>query len=63
MAEDQPYTFLFVPLSMAALQNKFVLVEKDSKGKETFRPIKMEKSGLLYDLIKWVVPGAPTLEK
>ncbi len=63
MAEDQPYTFLFVPLSIAALQNKFVLVEKDSKGKETFRPIKMEKAGLTYDLIKWYVPGAPTLEK
>jgi len=63
MHEDQPYTFLFVPLGIAALQNKFVLAERDSKGKEIFRPIKMEKAGLTYDLIKWYVPGAPALEK
>lgn len=63
MAEDQPYTFLYVPLGIAALQKKFVLVEKDSNGKETFRPIKMEKAGLTYDLIKWYVPGTSILEK
>jgi hypothetical protein len=40
-----------------------VLVEKDSTGKEIFHPIKMEKAGLTYDLIKWYVPGAPVLEK
>jgi peptide/nickel transport system substrate-binding protein len=63
MAEDQPYTFLFVPLGIAALQKKFVLVEKESSGKEIVRPIKMEKAGLMYDLVKWHVPGAPALEK
>jgi peptide/nickel transport system substrate-binding protein len=63
MAEDQPYTFLFVPLGITALQKKFVLVEKDSRSKEIFRPIKMEKAGLTYDLIKWYVSGAPVLEK
>ena len=63
MHEDQPYTFLFVPLGIVALQDKFVLVEKGSNGKETFRPIKMEKAGLTYDLIKWYVPGKPVLEK
>ena len=63
MAEDQPYTFLYVPLGIAALQKKFVLVEKDANGKETPRPIKMEKAGLTYDLIKWYVPGASVLEK
>ena len=64
IAEDQPYTFLYVPLSIAALQKKFVLVEKDSSGKEVFRPIKMEKAGLTYDLIKWYVPGGlPVLEQ
>ncbi|OGP88885.1 MAG: hypothetical protein A2156_02490 [Deltaproteobacteria bacterium RBG_16_48_10] len=63
MAEDQPYTFLFVPLAIAALQKKFVLAEKDSTGKEILRPIRMEKAGLMYDLIKWYVPGAPALEK
>jgi hypothetical protein len=52
-----------VPLGISALQNKFVLAEKDSNAKEIFRPIKMEKAGLMYDLIKWYVPGAPVLEK
>jgi len=56
IAEDQPYTFLFVPLAISALQNKFVLREKDATGKETFHEIKMEKAGLLYDLVKWYVP-------
>jgi len=63
MAEDQPYTFLYVPLGIPALQKKFVLVEKDPHGKEIYRPIKMEKAGLTYDLIKWYVPGTPVLEK
>jgi len=56
IAEDQPYTFLFVPLAISALQNKFVLREKDAAGKKTFHEIKMEKAGLLYDLVKWYVP-------
>ena len=57
IAEDQPYTFLFVPLGISALQKKFELMEKDASGKETFHPVKMEKAGLLYDLTKWYVPG------
>jgi peptide/nickel transport system substrate-binding protein len=56
IAEDQPYTFLYVPLGISALQKKFVLLEKDATGKETYRPIQMEKAGLLYDLTKWYVP-------
>jgi peptide/nickel transport system substrate-binding protein len=56
IAEDQPYTFLFVPLGISALQKKFVLLEKDRTGRETFHEIKMEKAGLLYDLRKWYVP-------
>jgi len=63
MAGDQPYTFLFVPLGITALQKKFELVEKGPNDKETYRPIKMEKAGLMYDLIKWHVPGAINLEK
>ena len=63
MAEDQPYTFLFVPLGITALQKKFELVEKGPNDKEIYRPIKMEKAGLMYDLIKWHVPGAINLEK
>ena len=63
IAEDQPYTFLFVPLGISALQKKFFLMGKDATGKETLREIKMEKAGLMYDLIKWYVPRGIVLEK
>jgi hypothetical protein len=63
IAEDQPYTFLYVPLGISALQRKFVLLEKDPSGREASRPIKMEKAGLMYDLIKWYVPRETILEK
>jgi peptide/nickel transport system substrate-binding protein len=63
MAEDQPYTFLFVPTSLAALQKKFALAERDAAGKEVLRPVKMEKAGLLYDLARWTVPREPVLEQ
>jgi peptide/nickel transport system substrate-binding protein len=63
MAEDQPYTFLFVPLGISALQKKFVLIEEGSAGKKVVRPIRMEKAGLMYDLIQWGVRDAPVLEK
>jgi hypothetical protein len=56
IADDQPYTFLYVPLGISALQKKFVLLEKGATEKETHRPIQMEKAGLLYDLTKWYVP-------
>jgi hypothetical protein len=38
-------------------------MEKDATGKETLREIKMEKAGLMYDLIKWYVPRGIVLEK
>ena len=63
MAEDQPYTFLFSPIGMSALQNKFVLVENGPSGQKIYRPIKMEKAGLMYDLIDWYVPGETVMEK
>jgi len=63
IAEDQPYTFLYVPLGISALQKKFVLMDKDREGKEVFQEIKMEKAGLLYDLIKWYVPREIVLQK
>jgi peptide/nickel transport system substrate-binding protein len=63
MAEDQPYTFLFVPLGISILQNKFALLERDRMGKEALHPIQMEKAGLLYDLVKWHVPKGINLEK
>jgi peptide/nickel transport system substrate-binding protein len=63
IAEDQPYTFLFVPLGISALQKRFALLEKDAAGKEILHPIRMEKAGLMYDLIKWTVPKQIVLEK
>jgi peptide/nickel transport system substrate-binding protein len=63
MAEDQPYTFLYVPLGTSAVQRIFYLMEKDQTGRETLREIKMEKAGLEYDLIKWYVPKGILLEK
>lgn len=63
IAEDQPYTFLFSPLGIVALQNKFVLLDKSPSGQTAYRPIKMEKAGLTYDLVKWYVPRGPVLEK
>jgi peptide/nickel transport system substrate-binding protein len=52
LAQDQPYTFLYVPLSTPALSHRFV-IEKD----DTLHPIKMEKGGLFHDLILWKVKG------
>jgi hypothetical protein len=56
IAEDQPYTFLFVPLNLSILKKKFVLLEETKTGQEVFRPIRMEKAGLFYDITKWYVP-------
>lgn len=63
IAEDQPYTFLYVPLGISALQKKFALLEKDATEKEILREIRMEKAGLMYDLIKWTVPKEIVLER
>ena len=63
IAEDQPYTFLYTPLGISALQKKFSLLEEDETGKKALRDIKMEKAGLLYDLIKWTVPKEIALER
>jgi len=63
MAEDQPYTFLYVPLGISTLQRKFSLAERDGSGRETLQEIKMEKAGLMYDLIKWYVPREIVLQR
>lgn len=63
IADDQPYTFLYVPLGMAALQKKFQILERDAGGKEVLLPIQMEKAGLLYDLVKWQVPRGIVMEQ
>jgi peptide/nickel transport system substrate-binding protein len=63
IAEDQPYTFLYMPLGLSALQRKFFMIERDEKGKEVLQEIRMEKAGLMYDLIKWTVPKGMVMEK
>jgi peptide/nickel transport system substrate-binding protein len=63
MAEDQPYTFLYAPLGNSVLQRKFFLTQKDNRGKERYEEIKMEKAGLMYDLIRWTVPKETVLER
>ncbi|HBP89820.1 MAG TPA: peptide ABC transporter substrate-binding protein, partial [Nitrospiraceae bacterium] len=42
---DQPYTFLYAPLSTRVLDKKIVLVEKGPDGKEQFKKIYPTKSG------------------
>jgi peptide/nickel transport system substrate-binding protein len=63
IAEDQPYTFLYMPLGLSALQRRFFLMERDEKGKEALQEIRLEKAGLMYDLIKWTVPKGIALER
>jgi hypothetical protein len=55
--------FLFVPLSLSALQKRFFLLEKDTRGKKDLREIQIEKAGLLYDIIRWHLPKNIVLEQ
>ncbi len=43
MAEDQPYTFLFVPLGIAALQKKFVWWKRIPGAKKSFAPLRWKR--------------------
>ncbi len=61
--EDQPYTFLFVPDNIPALSTKFKKVTYDQKGKRHLTDIEMSKAGLMYDIIKWYVPGRTELQQ
>jgi hypothetical protein len=38
-------------------------MERDEKGKEALQEIRLEKAGLMYDLIKWTVPKVIVLER
>ncbi len=53
--EDQPYTFLYVPTSLSILQKRFFILERNEKGREKHTEIKMEKAGLMYDILDWAV--------
>jgi len=61
LAEDQPYTFLFVSDALPALIRKFQVAEKDPSGKMVYSPVRVGKAGLMHDLIKWTVPKGTAL--
>ena len=62
IAEDQPYTFLYVPESTPALhQDTFKIKTVDASGRPVLEEIKMTKYGLTYFLEKWVRVGAHSL--
>ncbi len=43
--QDQPYTFLYAPLSTLAMDKKIVMVTRPKDGEETYAPIKPTKTG------------------
>ncbi len=52
--EDQPYTFLYAPLSTRVLDKKIVLVEKEPDGTEQYQKIYPTKSGdITFHFHKW----------
>lgn len=52
--EDQPYTFLYAPLSTRVLDKKIVLVHQDEGGKERLEKIYPTKTGNIeYYFNKW----------
>ncbi len=48
IAEDQPYTFLYAPLSTAVLDKKIVMVARSEEGEEQYQKIQPTKSGNLF---------------
>jgi peptide/nickel transport system substrate-binding protein len=61
LAEEQPYTFLFVSDASPALRRKFKVEEKDPAGKTELAEVKPGKAGLMHDLIHWTVPKEAAL--
>ncbi len=54
IAEDQPYTFLYVGLATRVLDKKIVLVEKEPDGDERYEKIYPTKSGSIsFYFNKW----------
>lgn len=52
--QDQPYTFLYAPLSTRVLDKKIVLVEEGEDGKEEYQKIYPTKSGdITFYFHKW----------
>ena len=54
IADDQPYTFLYVGLATRVLDKKIVLVEKENDGNERYEKIYPTKSGSIsFYFNKW----------
>jgi ABC-type transport system substrate-binding protein len=54
IADDQPYTFLYAPLSTRVLDKKIVIVERTADGKERYVKIFPTKSGsITFYFNKW----------
>ncbi len=52
--DDQPYTFLYVPLGTRVLDKKIVIVEQQPDGTEAYKKIYPTKSGdISYYFSKW----------
>jgi ABC-type transport system substrate-binding protein len=60
IAEEQPYTFLYVGKWTAVLDRRIVIRETDAAGGETIRPIEPTKTGnYAFDFNKWVKLASP----
>ena len=61
IAEEQPYTFLYVGKWTAILDKRIVVREVGSGGQVSYRPIKPTKTGnFMFYFNKWIkLPQAP----
>ena len=60
IAEEQPYTFLYVPKWTAVLDNRIVIAEKSRDGKTEYRPITPTPTGsFTFHFNKWIKLVSP----
>jgi hypothetical protein len=64
IAEEQPYTFLYVSRWTAVLDKRIVIKEVDPNGRVRYGPIKPTKTGsYTFHFNKWIkLPEAPRFE-
>ena len=64
IAEEQPYTFLYVGKWTAVLDKRIVIRDVDNKGREVFKKITPTKTGnFMFYFNKWTkLPVAPTFQ-
>ena len=62
IAEDQPYTFLFVGKSLVLLDRKIVRMVRDTTGSARYLPIVPDKlGGIKFHFTQWVKTPQPVL--